>query len=128
MKVIGIDMGGTNIRAGIINEQGKVFCKIHDYTSKSPNQILTKIHKMINHLNHYIKGSARAISLAIPGIIHPKSSEVLHAGDTVEGWKNVNEIGRASCRERVWRSEGWEGCRGKDGGDVRQKRGQDRSG
>lgn len=90
MKVIGIDMGGTNIRAGIINEQGKVFCKIHDYTPKSPNQILTKIHEMINHLNHYIKGSARAISLAIPGIIHPKSSEVLHAGDTVEGWKNVN--------------------------------------
>ena len=28
MVYIGIDLGGTNIKAGIVDEQGKILCKV----------------------------------------------------------------------------------------------------
>lgn len=71
--VIGVDIGGTNIRAGVMKDDGDVLKIIHDKTPKSKKDIINKIRSMIDVLNFK---EISAIGIGIAGPIDQKSGKI----------------------------------------------------
>lgn len=95
--VIGIDLGGTKINAGIVDEYGNIIKKESTSTSKTGNriEILDKIAMLINKLTseYEIKG----IGIGSPGFIDSDKGEVLTISGNVIGWSGTkikNELGK----------------------------------
>ncbi len=86
MNVIGVDMGGTNIRASIINEKMEIIDEIHGKTPISAPSILKELIELVNLLLLRNSVTIKAIGVGASGIIHPKTGEVVGAGDTIPGW------------------------------------------
>ena len=87
MVYIGIDVGGTGVQVGVVNEQGEIIAK-----DSFPTGVGRPYQEMIRDMADCTRSAVakagltmddvKAVGVGIPGI-----------GD--------NKIGRASCRERV---------------------------
>lgn len=88
-KSIGIDLGGTSIFGGIINEKGKILKKIKRDTSllKNKIEILNSIREVIDEL---IEEDVIGIGIGSPGFIDSKNGKVLEIGGNIKGWANTN--------------------------------------
>lgn len=89
-KVIGIDLGGTKINGGIINEEGEILKKITiDTKAKNGKQeVLDGIAHVIKELikNEKIEG----IGIGTPGFIDTEKGQVLYHGGNIYDWVGVN--------------------------------------
>lgn len=88
-KVIGIDLGGTVINGGIINEKGKILKRISKDTGVEGGReiVLGKIKEIIREL---IQGNkVEGIGIGSPGFIDTKKGSVLSIGGNIEGWANT---------------------------------------
>ncbi|MCF6466796.1 ROK family protein [Clostridium sp. Cult2] len=85
-KVIGIDVGGTSIYGGLINEKGQIFKKTSEDTGSEgdKNIVLGRIKEIINELKEGEK--VEAIGIGSPGFIDVKKGEVLTIGGNIMGW------------------------------------------
>lgn len=83
---IGLDIGGTNIRAALINSDGEVESKVKESTGRKPVAVL---HKLIDSL--YSKHSKQicGIGLAVAGIIDRDEGIVLRSPN-IQGLTGVN--------------------------------------
>lgn len=83
---IGVDIGGTNIRAALINSSGEVESKVKESTGRKPVAVL---HKLIDSL--YSKHSKQicGIGLAVAGIIDRDEGIVLRSPN-IQGLTGVN--------------------------------------
>lgn len=89
-KVIGIDLGGTSIYGGLINEKGEILKKASRDTraQKGRQVVLGRIREVINEL---IEGeTVEGIGLGSPGFIDVKEGEVLFLGGNIAEWTGVN--------------------------------------
>lgn len=77
MYYIGIDLGGTNVRAALVNEDGQILSQIIESTEveKGPNYIINKICRMIRSLDGFEK--AKAIGVGAPGPLDPYKGIIL---------------------------------------------------
>lgn len=66
-KVIGIDLGGTNVRVAVVSEDGIIHDEIirDSHADKGPEFVLAEIVSMIKQLKDY--NSCKAIGLGLPG-------------------------------------------------------------
>lgn len=93
MKIIGIDIGGTTIKADLYDEFGtslnhfKDIETIIDY-DLGTNQILNQVCDLIGEytLNHSIDG----VGISTAGVVNANTGEIIYAGYTIPGYIGVN--------------------------------------
>jgi glucokinase len=81
--VIGIDVGGTNIKAGVVDYQANILAEmkvLSEASSSGPDAILNKLQRIVTELISQMKGqSPMAIGFGIPGAIHSVDGVVTQA-------------------------------------------------
>lgn len=93
MKIIGIDIGGTTIKADLYDDFGtslnqfKEIETIIDY-DLGTNQILNQVCDLIGEytLNHSIDG----VGISTAGVVNSNTGEIIYAGYTIPGYIGVN--------------------------------------
>lgn len=93
MKIIGIDIGGTTIKADLYDEFGtslnhfKEIETIIDY-DLGTNRILNQVCDLIGEytLNHSIDG----VGISTAGVVNANTGEIIYAGYTIPGYIGVN--------------------------------------
>jgi glucokinase len=67
----GIDLGGTFIKAGIVESSGKIIeeCKLDTFSNVSPNKVISQIEKAITELSKKFKNEISGIGIGSPGIV-----------------------------------------------------------
>lgn len=74
MVIIGVDIGGTSIKGGIVNQKGKLFdeFKMPVVKNESAEKTVTKLIKLINNflnIYKYKKDDIFGVGVGVPGII-----------------------------------------------------------
>lgn len=84
--IIGVDMGGTNIRAGLVNHGvlSNVF-KVGTPATSSKNEVLQALSDLIIQLG---PGSANAIGIGVPTIVDVENGIVYNATN-IKDWQEV---------------------------------------
>lgn len=93
MKIIGIDIGGTTIKADLYDDFGtslnqfKEIVTIIDY-DLGTNQILNQVCDLIGEyiLNYSIDG----VGISTAGVVNANTGEIIYAGYTIPGYIGVN--------------------------------------
>jgi glucokinase len=91
--VIGVDLGGTNLKAGIVDKGGKILYRLSIKTSSNAdsqaisNQILELIAEIIK-LSNLKKSDIIGIGLGSPGLIDKKGETILFSPNLPE-WRNI---------------------------------------
>lgn len=87
--IIGVDLGGTNIKAGVVDLRGKVQKRIKTPTEsqkggeKVMENIKKTVHQLLNGLN---KESILGIGLGTPGVVDLKRGVLLGGSENLPGW------------------------------------------
>src|SRR5688500_6214157 len=87
--VIGLDLGGTQIRAVLADEAGTVLARHNTLTEahEGPSAVLERIYAAIAAVMP--DGGVSAIGVGAPGPTDPYRGIVL-MGPNLPGWRNVN--------------------------------------
>ena len=119
---VGIDIGGMTIKAGLVDDRYQIVDKKTIKTNsetESAKQTIWRMATLIKELlkeNHVAEEQCESVGIACPGTVDPVRGTVVYSNNI--RWENVpilawlkeqvdipmylaNEIGRASCRERV---------------------------
>ncbi len=88
--VIGIDLGGTNIKFGLANEKGKITKKIvlPAKTEKGPESVISQILKGINLLLDKSEVNIKGIGIGAPGTVISEKGTVENPPN-FPGWEKV---------------------------------------
>ncbi|MEH7114359.1 ROK family protein [Neobacillus niacini] len=87
MNTIGIDIGGTKVKAGIINHEGQILSLIEEQTNKQElmNQLLSLIERLLHNDDFKIEG----IGIATAGRVDVENGSVLYATSNLPGWTGI---------------------------------------
>lgn len=87
--IVGIDIGGTKIDAGILDTSGKILKKTRIYTEahEGLNAVVQRIYNAIDMVIEDIKSPICGIGIGVPGQVDVKKGIVLFAPNM--GWKNI---------------------------------------
>ena len=105
MYRIGIDVGGTNIAAGLVEDEFRIFSKksIKTEEASSPTEMIEAISTLVKELmqgGSIEAADIEAIGVGVPGTAEPESGKVLYANNL--GFEDVpflNEIKEALGKE-----------------------------
>lgn len=88
-KVIGIDLGGTSIYGGVINEQGKILKKAQreTFSVTIKTDVLDRISEVIDEL---LEEDILGIGIGSPGFIDSREGRVLEVGGNIKDWANTD--------------------------------------
>ncbi len=95
-NVIGIDLGGTSIYGGVINENGEIIKRAERETGTSlgKREVLNRITQVINEL---LNGQTiQGIGIGTPGFIDSEQGKVLSIGGNIEDWADTDIKGELS--------------------------------
>lgn len=95
MNVIGIDIGGTEIKAGVINQSGEIryFRKIKTPIENGTNHIMDSLHALIRNIRDECEQEITAIGIGSAGRIDRDLGIVLYATDNLPQWTGTNVKG-----------------------------------
>ncbi|HEU5141315.1 MAG TPA: ROK family protein [Bacillales bacterium] len=90
MRVIGLDIGGTELKGGMVTSKGECLGSLriptpHDEGNKG---VLKAIHTLINRLNEQY-GPYDGIGVATAGRVNIHTGVVVYATENLPGWKNL---------------------------------------
>jgi len=96
---IGVDLGGTSIKLGIVSETGKLIEKISVKTEaeKGPEKVIEKITHSIRDLTQESKYNINGIGIGCPGVVTPGKG-IVENPPNFPGWNRVN-IGKIISKE-----------------------------
>lgn len=88
---IGVDLGGSSIKLGIVSETGKLIKKISVKTEaeKGPKKVIDKIVQGINELTEKSKFKITGIGIGCPGVVTPGKG-IVENPPNLPGWDKVN--------------------------------------
>ncbi len=92
--VIGIDIGGTNIKLGLVGLKGKIIKRVNLKTinfSRSVGQLIDGLVlgcRQIMLENNLLKKQIIGIGIGLPGLVNTKNS-IVYSLTNIAGWKNV---------------------------------------
>lgn len=92
--VLGIDVGGTNIKFGVVDSRGKILARSNLSTksyNRNKNELIKAIFSQIQSLFAQAKISPKqllGIGIGLPGAINPVKGVVLSLPN-IPGWENV---------------------------------------
>ncbi len=92
---VGVDLGGTNIKLGLVSENGKIIRKhsVATDASKGPQKVIENIKKGIHDILLASGVEIEGIGIGCPGTVNPLKGTVENPPN-LPGWGKVN-IGRA---------------------------------
>ncbi len=87
---VGVDLGGTNIKIGIVSEKGKLVKNISVKTEANggPKQVIANLIKGVELILEKNKLKLQGIGIGCPGVVSIKKGIVENAPN-LPGWKNV---------------------------------------
>ena len=95
-KVIGIDLGGTSIYGGLIDQNGRILKKASRETEGQEGRE-TVIAHIVEVIKELMKGeTVQAIGLGSPGFIDVHEGKVLSIGGNINGWAYTDIRGELS--------------------------------
>ncbi|MFT4184603.1 MAG: ROK family protein [Rhizobium sp.] len=74
---IGVDIGGTNIRAALVSGRGEILRKLTDHTPSDPLRVVERVEAMVGELD---AGEAAGIGVGIPGRVDVSNRAILSGG------------------------------------------------
>jgi glucokinase len=83
---LGIDWGGTYIKAGIINKEGKILAK-KVYSSRKLKESSFFISEIAYLLDSFKKYKVKAIGIGAPGLVNIEEGSIYYLPN-IMGWKN----------------------------------------
>jgi allose kinase len=90
--VIGIDIGGTNFRIGMVSQDGE----LHNFEKRSSSVLVTgnAVETLKNQIDMYmetcgIRGQVAAIAIGIPSIVS-KDKKIIYSTPNLKGFDNLN--------------------------------------
>lgn len=95
-NVIGIDLGGTSILGGVINENGEIFKRAERETGTGlgKTEVLNRISAVISEL--LVGQVVEGIGIGTPGFIDSQEGKVLSIGGNIEDWAGTDIKGELS--------------------------------
>jgi len=96
---IGVDLGGTTIKTGVVNSAGKIIAqsKFPSFGDQGPKAVIMQIRKSIEAVLPHAKGkNLRGIGIGSPGIVDEKGGIVKDPPNFAD-WHNV-ALGNAVTR------------------------------
>lgn len=86
-KIVGVDLGGTNVRAGLVNNDkiSKTSSNLVPMRASNPNDILSTIFKTIDEI---WDKDVRSIGIGVPGIVERKTG-IVYDIQNIPAWKKV---------------------------------------
>jgi glucokinase len=86
---IGIDLGGTNIKLGLIRADGKILKRLNIPTlaNQGPKAVIARIIAEINCLNRY-HGVPQALGIGSAGLVNHRQG-IIHFSPNLPGWKDI---------------------------------------
>jgi glucokinase len=96
---IGVDLGGTSIKLGIVTNTGKLIKKIFVKTEaeKGPKRVIDNIKSGIRELTAKSKYKIEGIGIGCPGVVTPGKG-IVENPPNLPGWEKVN-IGKIIFQE-----------------------------
>lgn len=88
---IALDIGGTEIKYGIVNEIGKVVIR-----KKRKTDILNGIELLIENIKQIVRelldfnDVISGIGISTAGVVDTEKGQIIHAGDTMPGYAGIN--------------------------------------
>lgn len=88
---IGVDLGGTNVKIGIVSREGKIIKRISLETKAAggPNSVISQIQKGIKEVLSKNKLKIHGIGIGSPGIISTKKG-IVEDPPNLPGWGKVS--------------------------------------
>jgi glucokinase len=91
---IGIDLGGTNIKAVAIDKQGKILCEknIPTESEYGPPAVIKKIISIIDNFRtgkELVKMELTGIGIAVAGVVDMKQGVTKFLPNLITSWKNI---------------------------------------
>ena len=105
---LGVDLGGTSVKIGIVSEKGKISKKISVETKAAdgPDAVVEQIKKGIHEILDKTKKKISGIGIGAPGVVSVKKGTVENPPN-FPNWEKVN-LGKLiekefdiRCREKV---------------------------
>lgn len=87
--VIGVDIGGTKIIAGIVTESGDILHTEQVATPSTPSDILSCIQTLCHALADGVSVPLVGIGIGTAGIVDASTGIVIHANENLSGWTNT---------------------------------------
>ena len=99
MYYIGIDLGGTSIKLGIVSDSGRIHkkTKLRTEAEKGPDKVIENIKVGIRELIKNSKYTFEGIGIGCPGVVTPGKG-IVENPPNLPGWEKVN-IGRIINQE-----------------------------
>ena len=96
---VGVDLGGTNIKIGLVTQNGKIIKQVSVPTeaTKGPKAVIENIKKGIYLLINNEKIVFEGIGIGCPGTVNPEKGTVQNPPN-LPGWNKVN-VGKAVSME-----------------------------
>lgn len=87
--LIGVDLGGTNIAAGLVNKSGEIEFKksIPTLADRPSEELIKDIHLLITELQSMSSEPVTAVGIGIPGLVNKDMTVVLRCANL--HWENV---------------------------------------
>lgn len=84
---IGVDLGGTNIRCGLV-DTGQIVTKVSEpcHSERSENEVLDQLEELISRL---AKPSVRGIGIGVPSVVDMQKGIVYNVAH-IPSWKEVH--------------------------------------
>ncbi len=91
MYAIGVDLGGTNIKLGVVSDKGKIINKtsLKTFAEEGPDKIISQILKGIAYLQKRSGVKIKGIGIGAPGVVKHKKGIVEHPPN-LPGWEKVH--------------------------------------
>ena len=83
---IGVDLGGTNVRAGLVQDKNIINVFSSRIESKAAENIV--INQVINAINEVISPRVESIGIGVPGILDTKTG-IIYDVQNIPSWKAV---------------------------------------
>jgi glucokinase len=97
-QVIGIDLGGTQVRAGIVNEKNvSGIISVPIPASGTVDEVLKVLYQQVDSL---INSSIKAIGIGVPSVVDLEKGIVYNV-QNIPSWKEVNLKSRMEDRYRL---------------------------
>ncbi|MFG1683306.1 ROK family protein [Nonomuraea sp. NPDC049269] len=93
--VIGVDVGGSKVAAGLVDEEGRVHRRMSLPTPcvHGPPAVISLIADMCRELGNGAADRWLSVGVGSPGVVDPHSGTVTAATDTLPGWQGTDLAG-----------------------------------
>ena len=96
---VGVDLGGTSIKVGLVSEDGKIINKtsLDSLAKEGPEAVVGQIMKGIDEVLKGVKGKIEGIGIGSPGIVNAKKG-IVENPPNFQGWEKV-QLGKLLKKE-----------------------------